>query len=58
LIVEVTNKTTGAVSMYDTKASAGKALNVSATAITKAIDSGKELKKIYLIKYETVNFEV
>jgi hypothetical protein len=57
LTIEVTNLSTGAISRYDTKVSAGKVLNVSATAITKAIDTGKKLKKLYLIKYLKVNNE-
>ena len=48
--VEVTNIISGEVKEYATLTLAGLGLNVSRTAIKKAISSGKILKKIYLIK--------
>ncbi len=48
--VEVTNIISGEVKEYDTLTSAGLDLNVSRTAIKKAMNLGKILKKTYLIK--------
>lgn len=51
--VEVTNLISGAISRYDSLTLASVDLGVSRTAIAKAANSGKYLKKIYQIKYIT-----
>ena len=49
--VEVTNLETGAINQYDSLTLAGKALGVSRPAVSNVVDTGKRLKKIYVIKY-------
>jgi len=49
--VEVTNITSCEINQYATLTQAAIALGVSRTAVKKAMDSGKVLKKNYLIKF-------
>jgi len=48
--VEVTNIITNEIKSYSTITSAALALGVSRTTVKKAINSGKVIKKIYIIK--------
>ena len=48
--VEVTNIITNEIIEYTTLTSAALALGVSRTAVKKAINSGRILKKFYIIK--------
>lgn len=51
--VEVTNLLSGAISRYDSLTLASVDLGVSRTAVAKAANLGKNLNKIYQVKYIT-----
>ena len=51
--VEVENSLSGVVNRYDSLTLASIDLGVSRTAIAKAANLGKKLKKIYVVRYIT-----